>query len=179
MLMLRDIDTLQSARGIGEWGWLSRPCCWNKHFYSRTDSRNLTTIPYTMAIVGCESVREEQANGLICCVNKRMSVKALQWHVSVALGMEKGLESSMWSCLVWLWSPFEKTLHGWQKNVCRKQNNGSRNRSLPHPHLFLTHPEEMSLTKGSHCSSHLCEFSRISTEGFVEDILLDSLLQHH
>lgn len=104
MLIQRDIDTLRSARGIGEWGRLSRPCCWNKHFYSRTDSRNLTTIPYTIAIVGGEAVREEQANGLICCVNKRMSVTALQWHVSVALGMEKGLERSMWSRLVWLWS---------------------------------------------------------------------------
>lgn len=131
MLILRDINTLWSARGIGEWGWLSQPCCWNKHFYSRTDSRNLTTIPYTMAIVGGEAVREEQANGLICCVNKRMSVKALQWHVSVALGMEKGLETSMWSCLVWLWSFLKRRCMVDRKNVCRKQNNGATTEVSP------------------------------------------------
>lgn len=175
MLILRDINTFLSARGTGEWGWLRQPCCWNKHFYSRADSRNLTTIPYTMAIVGGEAVREEQANGLICCVNKRMSVKALLWHVSVALGMEKGLESSMCPCLVWLWSFFDKTLHGWQKKMSA-ENKIMEPQQKSLPPTFILHPSwRNAVNKGSHCRSPFYEFTLLSTEVSIEEILFYSL----
>lgn len=172
MLILRDIDTLRSARGIGEWGLLNRPCCRNKHFYSRTDSRNLTTIPYTMAIVRGETVREEQANGLICSVNKRMSVKVLQWHVSVALGMEKGLESTMWSCLVRLWSFLKRRCMVDRKMSAENKIIGATTEvSLPPTRIL--HPYwRNAVNKGSHCRSHLYEFTLLYTEVSSEDILL-------
>lgn len=108
-----------------------------------------------MAIVGGKAVREEQANGLICCVNKRMLVTAQQWHISVALRRERGLEreSAIPSCLTLI--SVEKTLRGWQKNVYRKQNNKSNNRSLSFTTFILYPSWRNAANKGGHSSRHL------------------------
>lgn len=126
--------------------WFSaEPCCWNKHFYSHTDTdRNPTMIPNTMAIVGGEAVRgEQQANELICCVNKGMCVTAPPWHVAAALRMESRIRGALVirSCLTVI--SLEKMLHAWQKNVCRKLNNAAAH-SEHRSHLYEWHPAVLS-----------------------------------
>lgn len=108
-----------------------------------------------MAIVGGKAVREEQANGLICCVNKRMLVTAQQWHISVALRHERGLERACDPVLS------DSDLRGkdtaWLTEKCLQKTKiiGATTEASHSLHLSFINPEEMLQTKGGHSSRQL------------------------
>lgn len=113
------------------------PYCRNKHFYSGTDSKKKERISDNDTIQQWALSEAEQANGLICCANKRgkkkKSVKALQPRDSVALSTAQRSERSARSCL----SDCDVWFSGWRIKRARQrkmssenQNNGRRNMNL-------------------------------------------------
>lgn len=123
-----------------------------------------------MAIVGGEAVREEQANGLICCVNKGMSATAQQWHISAALGTETGLEERMWSRLVWLWSPWRRRGTVDRKMSTENKIMGAATHASPSLHLSVVRAETLQTKRRPPLRITFCCLLFIPAEAASKDM---------